>query len=391
MPIGDVVEGRGGVRYVQVGENAKDKASWKPVSEVSSVPSKPYTPSGHRPDDPFGGFSLGKAYEVAKRLPTPLGVNTLVSDLMDKAAYNAGGYVTDKASILGASPETAALLGYGTNVATQAIPSIIGGKAIEAASKPAAQGVGRWLMQKAVHPSKESLMTGKAQKAIETFLTEGRNVTSGGMGAMADEVGKLSTKVDDVINAAQSQGKAVSIASILSPVANAKAGHWGKQYNNADDIAAINKTLTDFLTDPRIAGKSSIPIREAQDIKSATYKALGEKVYGKDVLPASVAGQKAGIQGMKEGIERAAPEVIPMNQRMSKLLNAIEVAEPGILMSGNKNVGGLAYLAENPFAAGGFMLDRSDLVKSILARLAYTGVPNAANVGTASILGAHMQ
>ena len=147
------------------------------------------------------------------------------------------------------------------------------------------------------------------------------------------------------------------------------------------------------LSDPRIQELDNIPVRMAQDLKTATYRSLGEKAYNQadNMTTATISSLKSVIRGLKEGIERAAPGVVPKNQRMSELLNAIEVVEPRALTAGGKNIGGLASLAENPFAGGMFMLDRSSLAKSILGRFLYSGAPsivgNTARAGTAVGMG----
>ena len=367
MPIGDVVEWRG-TKYVQTGENAKDQSSWKPVSQVSSVPSKPFTPGGHE-DPTLSRENIAKAMIKA----TPLAGVQQAGDFLDKMAYEGGGKVTDAASILGASPETAAKAGVLGNMATQAAPSILGGFLMKAATSPGLKDAARWSMQSAMKPPKEALLSGDASKAVETMLKEGVNVTPGGMQKLATEVRGLSGQVDDLINAAQQSGSTVSKVSLVK-AAREEIKRLGQSLGSQDDVAAAEKVLNRILSDPKIKGLDEIPVRAAQDIKTATYRALGEKAYNQaDKLgTAELNVTKGAIRGMKEGLERSVPGVQAPNQRMSELLNAIEVANPRALGAGNMNFGGLSYLSENLPAAGGMLLDRSSLFKSILGRGLYT-------------------
>jgi hypothetical protein len=83
--------------------------------------------------------------------------------------------------------------------------------------------------------------------------------------------------------------------------------------------------------------------------------------------------------------------VVDPNKRMSELLNAIEVVEPRALGAGNNNFTGLSLLAENPFAGGSMMLDRSSLMKSILGRSLYTPTPSILGAGATGATGKYMQ
>jgi hypothetical protein len=222
------------------------------------------------------------------------------------------------------------------------------------------------------------------------MLKEGVNVTPGGMAKLSKEVGALSQQVDDIINAAEKSGARVSAISALKPW-QAKLKEASAQINSKADVSATKAVLREFLDDPRVKDAISIPIKTAQEMKTATYKSLGNKAYG-ELGSANIEAQKSIVSGLRGGIEQAAPAVAAPNKRMSELLNAIEVVEPRALSAGNANLAGLAPLAENPWAAGGFMLDRSELIKSILGRFLYSGAPsvlgNTARGATAIGLGA---
>lgn len=391
LEIGTVREGKGGKKYSYVGGDEKSRDSWKELT--------PFVPSGEKEQKGAGDVALeaiGTMNEMVK------GVNRFnpfmfAAEMTGKAvspenAYKAGGEVTDVATNLGASPEVAAGAGYITNVGIQAVPTILSGNIAKPAVASITKPLGRVSMWSAVKPAKEAQLSGDAAKAVETMLKEGVNVSAGGMKKLSGEVGQLSARVDDLINAAEKSGATVSKVSILKAFKDELKKIAGP-LDSADDVAQAKGVLKRVLEDPRFKDLDEIPIRMAQDLKSATYRSLGEKAYNQadNMTTAKVNSLKSVVRGLKEGIERAEPAVMAPNKRMQELLNAIEVVEPRALMKGNQNFGGLSYLAENLPAAGGFILDRSSLAKSILGRFLYSGAPNVARdvtrAGTAGILG----
>src|SRR5206468_3026519 len=109
----------------------------------------------------------------------------------------------------------------------------------------------------------------------------------------------------------------------------------------------------------------------AQELKQGTYRILASK-YGEQGSAATEA-QKALARGLKEGISEKVPAVAGLNAEESKLINALEVAERRALMDGNKNFGGLAWLAHSPATWAAFMADKSALFKSLVARMMHSG------------------
>jgi hypothetical protein len=376
LEVGTVREGKGGKRYTYVGGDEKSKDAWK---EVSAAPEK----------QGFGSkvlAGLETANEGAKFLnklnPLAFASSKVAEAVSPENAYDIGGKVTDVTG----SPE----LGYAANVGTQAIPSILSGNIVKSASESILKPAGRMVMQSAVKPSSQNLASGNAAKAVETLLKEGKNVTPGGMAAMGKEVAKLSGEVDDMIAAAGKAGVTVNKVEAAKRIKDALT-KFSEQVDSKADVATIRKTLNNFLNHQDLKALDEIPIELAQKMKSGTYSILGSKPYG-EVGGAATEAQKALARGLKEEIEKKLPGVIGPNKRMGELLNTLEVTAPRVAQSGNKNIGGLAPMASDPVAAGLFMLDRSELFKSILGRLLYSGAPsvlgNAAKGATAIGLGA---
>lgn len=127
----------------------------------------------------------------------------------------------------------------------------------------------------------------------------------------------------------------------------------------------LDKAVDDYQKF-KTAGGAGIPVQLAQELKQGTYRILDKK-YGQ-VSTAEDEGQKAIARGLKEQVAKAVPEVSGLNAKESELINALKLVERRSLQSGNKNTLGLAPIAPNSLHALSFLLDRSPLATSLLAR-----------------------
>ena len=281
-------------------------------------------------------------------------------ELLDRAAYGAGGAVTDAAAKV-LPPEAAAGAGFAANVATQAIPSVLGGEAAKVAS-PAFRAGAEGLMQSALKPSLKSLRDGNAAKAIQTMLDEGINVTKGGVEKLRGMIGNLNREITEAIAASPATVHKGKVASELYGTVK----KFEKQVSPSADLKAIEGAWSDFLNHPLLKG-DEIPVKLAQELKQGTYTVLKGK-YGEQGSAATEA-QKALARGLKEEIAKAVPEVAKLNAKESELINALYLAEKRALLDGNKNMGGLAWLSHSPTTWAAFMVDKSALFKSAMARM----------------------
>jgi hypothetical protein len=282
-------------------------------------------------------------------------------------AYDIGGKVTDLAAGH-VSPEVAGGLGFATNVLTQAIPTFLSSPTAVGTPPPSLLNwpklsLPRWLMQTAVKPTTDDLLSGAGPKAIRTMLDEGITPTMGGM----EKAAKISATLDDQVgNAiAKSQAK-VSVPSVASRLDDTlKSAEM--QVNPKTDVAAVENAWTEFLTNPLIAGKKEIPVQLAHELKKGTYKALGGKSYG-EVGSTSVEAQKGLARGLREETMSAVPEIAAPLARQASLMNVRDVAGARALLEANKNPGGLATLRlDHPLSAATFMADRWAWLKAMLA------------------------
>lgn len=290
-----------------------------------------------------------------------------------KGAYEAGGAVTDVTG----SPA----LGYATNVGIQAIPALAsGGIATKAA--PAFRSGAESLMQSALKPPLSDLRTNRAAEAISTMLDEGVNVTRGGVNLLR---GKISDLNQQILDSLKNSPAYIDKASVWKEVRKTLET-FTKQVNPQSDMGKIRAAWDEFLSHPLISG-DRIPVQTAQELKQGTYRMLSGK-YG-ELGSAETEAQKALARGLKEEISTAVPGISDLNAAESKLINALNMNERRVLMSANKNPMGLAVIAHNPAAWALFMADRSELFKSLMARMLNAGqerIPQAtAGVGVAGV------
>ncbi|MDO8596551.1 MAG: hypothetical protein Q7R45_07990 [Sulfuricaulis sp.] len=290
----------------------------------------------------------------------------------DKAAYNLGGAVSDQASKI-LPPGGAAALGTAANVGMQALPMLAGSE-FGAMAKPAFQGAGRSLMKSAIKPSVADLHGGRVPKAIETMLEGGYSPTNAGVGAMRAKAAGLS---DDVANLIAPSNKLVDVAPAAQSVAGvankATAGTMGMQ-----DAKQASDVARSMYAHPAVDNAGTMSVQAAQAMKQANYKALGDASYGMGLKPAAERDAiKALTAQLKKGIERAEPGVAPINKEISELLNAVKVSQRRALIEGNKDViplgASVATALANPAAALGLYANSSAAVKSLLARMLYSG------------------
>lgn len=301
-------------------------------------------------------------------------VSGSMNDRVDKAAYDVGGKVTD--SLAGVvSPETAAGAGYLANLATQQIPTMIGG----GVGKLAGQGAGRSLMQSAIKPTTADLQSGKAARAINTLLETGTSPTVSGLSALKSQADDLANQMSGILSRSPAtvsrQAAAAPVQQVLSSAS--------KQAAPGADMKAINGVLDEFMSigHPALGVTQNIPVDLANKLKQGIYKAVGDRAYGQ-VASAQTEAEKAIARGLRQEVGKAVPEVESLLAKQSDLYNAVNVAKRYALLSGNNNPMGLAPLANNPAAAAMFLADRNPWVRGLLARGAYSGgMPVGAGVG----------
>lgn len=349
------------------------------VVDQPAAAAPPGLPPGFKLDAPEPSYgdrlksiagAAGSGFTRGGLLPAILGGGVEAAkqggEVLDKAAYGAGGAVTDAvAKVL--PPEAAAAAGFAANVGTQAIPMVLGSPAKAAA--PLLEAGATKLMQSSLKPSLKALKTGKAESAVETLLDEGITISKGG-------VEKLHGKIDDINDAVTAKLKdnpsTIEAYKVVRGRLDELRDRVMKQVNPSSDLATVEKAMNEFLNHPLLRQTGEIPVGLAQEMKQATYRSLGGKSYG-ELKGADTEVQKTLARGLKEEIGNAVPGISELNAHESKLIEALQLAEHRVLQSGNKDVGGLAWLIANPLRFAAFMADRSPAFKSVVARMMHSG------------------
>lgn len=322
--------------------------------------------------------------EVLPMMNTGNGVN------IGEVPYRVGANVNDAAARVLPAP-VAAGLGTAANVGLEAAGMLAGGGIGGAAGtvvKDASQGTGRWLMQKALKPTVGDFRKGKADRAIDTLLEEGVNVSRGGVEKLRSTGEGLNNKVAAEI---ANSGAAVDKNAVASRLLDTEK-RFTVQVNPQSDLNTIQDVWTNFAQHPQLAGRPSMPVQLAQELKQGTYKQLKDK-YGQ-LGNAETEAQKALALGLKEEIERGVPAVGPLNKRASDIWNALNVTERRAYVGGNNNpvsLPGAVSMVHNPAFGAGMIVNTSDLAKSLLARGAYQGGKAAPYLGSAAGMAAALR
>lgn len=268
-------------------------------------------------------------------------------------------------------------VGAAVNTLIQAAPMALGGPS---ALSSMTGKTSRSLMQSALKPTLADIQKGNAAQAVQTMLDEGLNVSPGGAAKLSDRVVSVNDAITDAIVNSQGRVNKNAVAGRLHDV----VGRVEKQVNPASDVAAVEKAWNEFSDHPLIPGQD-MSVQLAQEMKKNTYKGLKDK-YGQ-LGSADVEAQKALARGLKEEIASAVPEVGPLNARESSLLSAQNILDRRVGMSANANPLGLPSIAPSAVRMVAGLLDRSDIVKSLLARALNPGKLSVSDQGALGATG----
>lgn len=270
----------------------------------------------------------------------------------------------------------------GVEEAVRQAPGFVGAKAPAAgtAVKELLQGENKYMgargmMGSALKASDEVMKSGQAADAITTMLDKGINVSRGGLEKLKPMIDALDTEIADKIK----NSSAMIDPEIVATRLVSTLDKFKKQALRKADVATVKKAWDEFLDEYH----SAIPIQEAQAVKQGTYRRLQDKAYtGEPQLSANVDAQKSLARGLKEEIATAEPSVAPLNEELSKYLNAQGLIEPRVFAEARHNPAGIGWI--NPKTLLLHALDRSGPAKSMIARLLNVlgeGAPGAAAGG----------
>lgn len=352
---------------------AKDQFAKMPKEQVQETPKQQ---AGIVSDVLSGAAKIGGGFLMGGPARATAEVGKQVFSGLDKVGETAGDFTTDTlAKVVPA--EVAA----GVGTAVKMAPMALGGKGGSMVGAPAMETAAKGLMQSALKPQAKSIMNGDAARAVQTMLEQGVNVSTAGAVKLRQEIGNLSQEIAQMIAASPAK---VDKAQVMSEVYKTLQ-KFRQQFNSSTDEAAILKSWQE--TSSKL--EALVPVQKLQELKQGTYKILADKydkIGGAVDNEAATQAQMAAARGARIGLEEAVPGVGQLNAKESQLINALEMSERRAGIGGNKDIGGIAWLANNPAAAMAMMADRSAAFKSWLANKIYAARNAApAAVGTGAV------
>lgn len=273
---------------------------------------------------------------------------------------------------------TQAAAKMGTQAALQG-GSELAGAGLAKVAAPVMTRTSQALMQSALKPGWRAAATavrsGEVPLVVKTLLDEGVNVTPGGVRKLNTLLDATNSDIKDAIASMPGEINPFKVTANLRDTART----FAQQVNPAADLRAVSQAGTEFLEN--VPRPLSVPT--AQALKQGTYRQL-EKKYGQ-LGSADVESQKALARGLKDEIASEAQkqgiDLTAMNAREGRLIGAKEALARRVLTSGNANPAGFAMVAtQRPIAFLTALMDRSPLVKSLLARGLYNQAGYAAGV-----------
>lgn len=322
----------------QSGKLAGDIELTMPVSQgVASAASKLPMAAKYAQALKTGGFDLGEAATASK----------LANAALRGVAGAGTGYITGQLL----NPETASESAAVQGALASAIPL----------GQQFAQQAAPSMMQKALKPILSKLQSGEAQRAIDTMLKEGVNVSDKGVSTLTGKIKGLNSAIEDIVNRSD---KTISKQAVIDEI-NKLRPQW-MTIPNKSYIKPLEDVVSEFQGHELLKNADEISVPLAQQMKQQTYKTISDRDWTQLGSPTTQAEQ-ALARGLKNEIARVHPEAGTLNKQESELINALNIAKRRNLMAENMNVGGLAWLASHPLSAIGALIDRNPTATSAIA------------------------
>jgi hypothetical protein len=392
-------------------------SGWTTVTEnTQPAPPAGWTPVNETPSSKFGEGTVvtNKADEYAAKALSAAGLPTSIANVPDwfmhligqakdsKPVWEAAKKAIEEPTqenIVGAiplfGPVSVAMArdvrdkDYGGALATLA-----GAGASIAAAGQVGPGVGalkqmigpgtipQKIYQSALKPPPGSYSTVEVNNMVKTGLENKIPVSAGGVDKLNGLVSNYARQVQAQIDAGATAGQSVNKFAVASRLGDT-AQKFATQVNPAADLGAVGSAGNEFLENQ----PTSIPVGQAQKLKTGTYQQLGGKAYG-ELSSASVEAQKALARGIKEELQIQFPEIKGLNAKESQLYDlqpALERAvrridNHDIISLGSKAMGGVgAVVGGAGGAVAGSVMEKvlgAPWVKSQIAiALHRAGVP----------------
>ncbi len=217
-------------------------------------------------------------------------------------------------------------------------PMFYAGKAASAMNVP------EKLYASALKPS-ATMTVDSRSKMIQAALDEGIPVSRKGLDGANKIISQSGDAVTQLVNDAAARGVGVSVNDSATPVRNVLA----QAVANPSDLNGARNVLSEFLDtyNPlHQAGYDTfIPVNTANEIKRNLWDEVGNKMGKIDATSGYTADAKKALgRGLRQQVETAVPDVVPLNQRMSPLMDLRPQLERALNRSENWNLIGLGAL-----------------------------------------------
>ena len=228
------------------------------------------------------------------------------------------------------------------------------------------ENVAQYLMKSALKPTIAQHRSGAAQNATNYMLEKGLNPTEGGVKFIENDLTKLNTQVDDIVNSYKNTP--IKKTNIFNNLDNAR-NTFANQVDNAADLKAFDAVITRFKN--RYLNKP-ITVKEAHELKKGTYKQINKK-YG-ELSNAETEAQKTIARLLKEEVERLTSKngvnrIRDLNQQIKKGVDTLDVVTRRNFMDSNKDTfHGLSLLAHDPMVGTIQHFQATGLFKSLAAK-----------------------
>jgi len=171
---------------------------------------------------------------------------------------------------------------------------------------------------------------------VTTALKEGVTPDRQGLEKATSTIERLNNDINNILTTEARQGVGISRDAALAKLDDLKA-----YYSDAQSPEKYLSKIDEVADAFKQARTPYIPLSQAQKIKQRTYQ-IHKKTYNPNVAPGvEIEAEKKIAQGLKEGIEGAAPEVGPLNRREGDLIDLLKIVEPAVSRVENSNVIGL--------------------------------------------------
>lgn len=186
-----------------------------------------------------------------------------------------------------------------------------------------------------------TLPKAKRAEMTKTALEYGIPPTSKGVEKASMIINELNTKIDDLINAADAQGKSIPKSAIYRNLKEVRRKVGGAKIEGGKDLRQVNRVAKMFDEHMKAIGKDFLTPSELQAFKKDAYELIYTDAKNLRSKTAVDEARKAMARAAKESIEKFA-DVKELNRQEGRLL---ELRDPLVRSSGrieNRNIMGIS-------------------------------------------------